>query len=102
MGKTALAMNIVQNLTMDPLQARAASVFNLEMSAESLLLRMACAVSRVDQHKMRLGFLNKEERYRLRDAQPDPCGLMMLGKQKAYKVGEAAKYNLPGQGFGQM
>ena len=44
----------------------------------------------------------ENERYRLRDAQPDPCGVMMLGKQKAYKVGEAAKYNLPGQGFGQM
>ena len=44
----------------------------------------------------------ESERYRLRDAQPDPCGVMMLGKQKAYKVGEARKFNLPGPGFGQM
>jgi len=44
----------------------------------------------------------ENERYRLREAQPDPCGLMMLSKQKAYKVGEAAKYKLPGVGFGQM
>ena len=44
----------------------------------------------------------EEERYRLRDAQPDPCGLMMLGKQKAYKVGDAKKYRLPGEGFSQV
>lgn len=67
-GKTAWAMNVAQHLTMDPLQARAVSIFNLEMSAESLLLRMACAVARVDQHKMRLGFLNKDERYKLQVA----------------------------------
>jgi hypothetical protein len=44
----------------------------------------------------------EDERYRLRDAQPDPCGVMMLSKQKAYKVGEASKFNLPKPGFGQM
>ena len=44
----------------------------------------------------------EEERYRLRDAQPDPCGVMMLSKQKAYKVGDARKYLLPKPGFGQM
>ena len=44
----------------------------------------------------------EEQRYRLRDAQPNPCGVMMLSKQKAYKVGDARKYNLPRPGFGQM
>lgn len=44
----------------------------------------------------------ENERYRLREAQPDPCGLMMLSKAKSGKVGDARKYNLPGQGFGQM
>jgi hypothetical protein len=44
----------------------------------------------------------ENERYRLRDAQPDPCGLMMLAKQKSGKVGDARKYNLPDISFGQM
>jgi hypothetical protein len=44
----------------------------------------------------------ESERYRLREAQPDPCGLMMLSKVKSTKVGDARKYKLPGLGFGQM
>lgn len=70
-GKTAWCMNVVQHLATDPSQGRVVSVFNLEMSAESLLLRMACAGARVDQHKMRLGFLNSEERHRLQVALAD-------------------------------
>lgn len=77
-GKTSFAMNIVQHLVLDPSQARAVSIFNLEMSAESLVLRMACAVARVDQHKMRLGFLNKDERYKLQVALGEITSLEVL------------------------
>lgn len=70
-GKTAWCMNVVQFLATDPRYGKQISVFNLEMSAESLLLRMACAGARVDQHKMRLGFLNADERYRLQVALAD-------------------------------
>jgi hypothetical protein len=44
----------------------------------------------------------ENERYRLREAQPDPNGLMMLSKVKAYNVRDAKKFNLPGEGFRQM
>jgi hypothetical protein len=44
----------------------------------------------------------EEERYRLRDLQPDPCGLMMLGKQKRGDLKPAKNFNLPGQGFRQV
>jgi replicative DNA helicase len=36
-------------------------VFSLEMSRESLLLRLLCSQARVDSHKMRTGFLGKED-----------------------------------------
>ena len=65
MGKTALALNIGQHVAMNPKGPRAVAVFSLEMSNESLLTRMICAQSRVDQTKFREGFLNAEERRRL-------------------------------------
>jgi hypothetical protein len=43
----------------------------------------------------------ESERYRLRDAQPDPNGLMMLGKQKS-GLRPAKDFNLPGPGFRQV
>jgi hypothetical protein len=44
----------------------------------------------------------ENERYRLRDAQPDPNGLMMLGKQKSGLKPAKAFKNLPGDGFRQV
>lgn len=44
----------------------------------------------------------EEERYRLRDAQPDPCGVMMLGKQKSGNLKDARNFKLPGDGFRQL
>lgn len=44
----------------------------------------------------------ESERYRLRDAQPDPCGVMMLGKQKSGNLRDAKSFNLPGPGFRQV
>lgn len=65
MGKTALALNIVQHLCLHPRQRRCAAVFSLEMTGSSLLTRMLCGSARVDQHKFRAGFLNAEERRKL-------------------------------------
>lgn len=44
----------------------------------------------------------ERERYRLREAQPDPCGVMMLGKQKSGNLKDAKNFNLPGPGFRQL
>ena len=44
----------------------------------------------------------EEQLYRLRDAQPDPNGLMMLSKVKSTRVGDASKYRLPSMGSSQI
>jgi hypothetical protein len=44
----------------------------------------------------------ESERYRLREAQPDPNGLMMLSKVKSARVGNAEKYKLPPMGLSQL
>ena len=66
MGKTALALNIAQHVSLKLQQTVA--VFSLEMSKESLLTRMLCAAARVDSQKFRNGYLNKEERDKLNRA----------------------------------
>ena len=53
MGKTALAMNIVQNTAL--LHKVPVAVFSLEMSKSQLGLRMLCSVSRVDSQDLRSG-----------------------------------------------
>ncbi|MBX5495515.1 MAG: replicative DNA helicase [Bryobacteraceae bacterium] len=66
MGKTALALNIGYHVATKV--RLPVAIFSLEMSAESLLVRMVCAGARVDQQKFRAGFLNQEERRRLQVA----------------------------------
>jgi len=55
MGKTALAMNIVQNASI--VNKVPVAVFSLEMSKEQLGMRMLCSVSRVDSQEIRTGFI---------------------------------------------
>jgi replicative DNA helicase len=65
-GKTALALNIAQHVSMRLKQTVA--VFSLEMSKESLLTRVLCATARVDSQKFRGGFLSQDERRKLSHA----------------------------------
>jgi replicative DNA helicase len=65
-GKTALALNIAQHVAAD--QGKPAAVFSLEMAREALLFRLLCAEARVDSHKFRSGFLNREEMGRMTQA----------------------------------
>src|SRR5258706_3452107 len=71
MGKTALALNIAQHVAMQSHEKQTVALFSLEMSRESLLTRMICASARVDQQKFRAGYLNEEDRRRLRKATND-------------------------------
>jgi replicative DNA helicase len=66
MGKTALALNIAQHVSLRLKQT--AAVFSLEMSKESLLTRMLCAAARVDSQRFRAGYLTQEERRKLNGA----------------------------------
>jgi replicative DNA helicase len=59
MGKTAFALNIAQNAAVN--DKKIVGIFSLEMSRESLLLRLLCSQARVDSHKMRTGFLGKDD-----------------------------------------
>ncbi len=43
-------------------------IFSLEMSAEQLVSRLLCSEARVDAHRLRTGYLNREEWARLADA----------------------------------
>ncbi len=59
MGKTSLAMNIAEHAAID--QKIPVGVFSLEMSAESLVLRMLCSRSRVNLRNIREGFLAERD-----------------------------------------
>ncbi len=63
MGKTSLAMNIAENAAV--LDGKVVGVFSLEMSKEALLMRMLASHAQVDSHKLRTGFLGKEDMQKL-------------------------------------
>jgi replicative DNA helicase len=63
MGKTAFAINIAENSAVR--DRKVVGVFSLEMSRESLLLRLLCSQARVDSHKLRTGFLSREDYHKL-------------------------------------
>jgi replicative DNA helicase len=59
MGKTALALNIASNIALR--HKLPVAIFSLEMSKESLLLRMLASEARVDAHKFRTGHMNRDD-----------------------------------------
>ncbi|NTV12575.1 MAG: replicative DNA helicase [Desulfobulbaceae bacterium] len=59
MGKTALAMNIVQNAAL--LYKVPVGVFSLEMSKEQLGMRMLCSLSKVDSQRVRTGHIQESD-----------------------------------------
>ena len=65
-GKSALALNLGWHVA-DRLE-RPVAIFSLEMSEQSLLTRALCAAARVDSQRFRAGYLNEQERHKLRKA----------------------------------
>lgn len=65
-GKTALAMNIVEHVGVE--QKLPVAVFSLEMSREQLLLRMVSSLARVDGRKIREGFISDTDHGRILQA----------------------------------
>jgi replicative DNA helicase len=59
MGKTSLAMNIAEHVAID--SRIPVGVFSLEMTSESLVLRMLCSRSRVNLRNVRDGFLAERD-----------------------------------------
>ena len=60
MGKTAFALNLAENVAVRA--GKPVAIFSLEMSKESLLLRLLSADAKIDSHKFRTGRLNPEDR----------------------------------------
>ncbi len=58
MGKTALALNIAQNVAH---RGKSVGIMSLEMSKEQLVERMFCALLQVDSWKMRTGQLTEDD-----------------------------------------
>jgi replicative DNA helicase len=75
MGKTALALNMAQYASKN---ANVVGIFSLEMSAPQLVSRLLCSEARVDAHRLRTGYLNREEWARLAD------GLRRLCETKVF------------------
>ncbi len=59
MGKTSLAMNIVEHAVLE--HKLPVGVFSLEMSAEALVLRMMCSIARVNLRSIREGFMSESD-----------------------------------------
>lgn len=66
MGKTALCLNVAQFVALH--KGLPVGLFSLEMSKEQLLMRMLCAEARVDAHKVRTGYLGKDDFRKLIDS----------------------------------
>ncbi len=59
LGKTALALNIAAHAAIE--RKKVVGVFSLEMSKESLVIRLLCSEGRIDSHKLRTGFSSRED-----------------------------------------
>ena len=59
MGKTSLAMNVAESVVLN--QKLPVGVFSLEMTAESLVLRMLCSNARVNLRNIREGFMSESD-----------------------------------------
>ncbi len=59
MGKTALVLNIAQNIAIR--EKKAVAFFSLEMSKEQLVQRMLCAEAPIDSQRLRVGELEDND-----------------------------------------
>ena len=59
MGKTAFALNIATNAALNA--GIGVALFSLEMAKEQLVLRMLCSEARVDNSKVRAGYLGERD-----------------------------------------
>ena len=65
-GKTALALNLAENIGIRA--AQPVAIFSLEMSKESLLQRLLASVAQIDAHHFRTGRLTRDDWRRMTDA----------------------------------
>lgn len=66
MGKTALALNLVTNVAMN--QDKAVALFNMEMPAEQLVIRMLSSIGQIKQNKLKNGYLEHDDWKRINES----------------------------------
>ena len=66
MGKTAMALNIAEHVALR--KGEPVGIFSLEMSKEQLLMRVLCSEAMVDAHRVRTGYLSKDDFGKLIDS----------------------------------
>ncbi len=59
MGKTTLALNMAQHITVK--EKKTAAFFSMEMSKDQLAQRLLCAQARIDAQNLRKGYLTQED-----------------------------------------
>ena len=72
MGKTALALNLIENAALSRPEwldrQPVVLLFSLEMGRQQLVSRMLCSLARVDAHQLRSGRIGREDRSELTSA----------------------------------
>ncbi len=66
MGKTAFALNLATHVAMS--QEKSVALFNLEMSAEQLAMRILASLGQIDGFKLRTGNLQNQDWKRINEA----------------------------------
>src|SRR6202140_3200135 len=92
-GKTALALNLAENISIRA--GHPAAIFSLEMSKESLLQRLVASVAQIDAHKFRTGHLSKEDWRRVTEAlgliSAAPLWIDDAGSDSVLEIGAKAR-----------
>lgn len=87
MGKTALAVNIAENICFK--SQVPVGIFSLEMSAEQLLQRIVCSQSEVESSKIQTGSINGVEFQRVVEAvNRIESGTMVIDDQPGLKISD--------------
>jgi replicative DNA helicase len=59
MGKTSLALNVIEHVSVA--SKVPVAIFSLEMSKEQIVQRFLCSMARIDSHRLRTGYLRDSE-----------------------------------------
>jgi replicative DNA helicase len=101
MGKTALALNMMQSAALE--HGKKAAIFSLEMTRRSLVLRMLASEARIDMSTLRRGFLAPVDYQKLTTAAGrlshadiwiDDSGMVSILEMKAKARRLAAQHGL--------
>jgi replicative DNA helicase len=104
MGKTALALNLAEGAAM--VERQPVAIFSLEMSKESLLMRLLASHAGLDMHRFRTGRLSKEEGHRMTTALSEmanaPLWIDDSGSATVMEIGAKARRLKKDKGLGLL